>query len=112
MSVTFHLPSSQVYPDDLYRLEITITDDGTVDWDELRYIEIQLRTSYGSPTMNTRRAPWAASGSVWHSVWTEQWFKGSETYESYRFTVSLQTYAHTVKQASSTTITVAPYLSC
>ncbi|KAJ3555031.1 hypothetical protein NPX13_g10450 [Xylaria arbuscula] len=111
MSITFHLPSSQVNQDDLYRLELTIQDDGTVDWDEISYIEIMVTTSDGRPTANSRMATWAASGPSWHSVWAQQWFKDLEVYGSYRFTVSLQTYAGTIKQASSTTITVAPYFS-
>ncbi|KAI0427148.1 hypothetical protein F5Y09DRAFT_344946 [Xylaria sp. FL1042] len=91
MSITFNLPSTQVWDEDLYRLVVIIDDDGLVGWDSLRYLHIELWNTDGRATSRSIITRWSAEGSRWRTVWPSQWFMGLEMNESYYFLVSLRT---------------------
>ncbi|KAH8156080.1 hypothetical protein CIB48_g12168 [Xylaria polymorpha] len=111
MSVTFHLPATEVHEDEMYKLGLTMEDDGSINWRSIRSVHIQVWTVDGRPTASQSTTNWKPSGSRGGMVCERYWFQDLEQHENYKFIVSLQTRTHVLKTVESEQLRVVPWFS-
>ncbi|GAW20741.1 hypothetical protein ANO14919_102520 [Xylariales sp. No.14919] len=107
MSIDINLPSIYCVENGLYKVTISVEDDGSVAWDQIQDVHIQVWEADGRPTDRKRRAKFQPTDGRYVIEWNARWFGGLAVWDTFRFRVTLVSESgRALKQVESGDVTV------